>query len=104
MAKRKGLKNNKHYKAYITVVAIVAALGIYIWIVYNAKRKEEAARFALYPDFGIELPLGYKIHGIDVSSYQGDIYWPSVAAMHDQDVNIQFAFIKATEGLNKTDK
>src|SRR6185436_17869011 len=52
----------------------------------------------------IELPLGYKIHGIDVSSYQGNIYWPAVVAMKDQDVNIQFAFIKATEGLNKVDK
>jgi lysozyme len=58
----------------------------------------------LYPDFAIQLPLGYKIHGIDVSSYQGNIYWPAVAAMHDQDVNIRFAFIKATEGLNNVDK
>jgi lysozyme len=104
MAKRKSSKKKKNYKVYIIVAATVAALAIYIWIAYHAKREKEAARFALYPDFGIELPLGYKIHGIDVSSYQGIIYWPAVAQMHDQDVNIKFAFIKATEGLNDIDK
>jgi lysozyme len=104
MAKRKSSKKKKNYKVYIIVAATVAALAIYIWIAYRAKRKEEAARFALYPDFGIQLPLGYKIHGIDVSSYQGVIYWPAVAQMRDQDVNIKFAFIKATEGLNDVDK
>jgi lysozyme len=104
MAKRKSSKKKKNYKVYIIVAAIVTALGTYIFIAYKLKHKEEAARFALYPDFGIQLPLGYEIHGIDVSSYQGVIYWPAVAQMHDQDVNIKFAFIKATEGLNNVDK
>ncbi len=104
MAKRKRAKKKRNYKPYIIVAAIIVTLGMYIWISYRIKQKEEAARFALYPDFGIELPLGYTIHGIDVSSYQGNIYWPAVAQMHDQDVKIKFAFIKATEGLNNVDK
>jgi len=104
MAKRKRSKKKSKNKIYIIVSAVAAALVIFIWIIYSAQKKKEEARFALYPDFGIELPLGYKIHGIDVSSYQGNIYWPAVANMHDQDVNIQFAFIKATEGLNNVDK
>jgi lysozyme len=104
MARRKQSKKKSHNKAFIIVVAIVAALAAYIWIAHSVHRKKEFARFALYPDFGIELPLGYKIHGIDVSSYQGNIYWPAVAQMQDQDVNIKFAFIKATEGLNDVDK
>ncbi|MEP6467972.1 MAG: GH25 family lysozyme, partial [Parafilimonas sp.] len=104
MATRKRSKKKSNNKAFIIVTSIVAVLAIYIWIAYTSKQKKEAAHFALYPDFGIELPLGYKIHGIDVSSYQGNIYWPAVAGMHDQDVNIKFAFIKATEGLNNVDK
>ena len=99
--RRKKKKNNK---AFIIVISIVTALGAFIYFAYNHHQKEVAARFALYPDFTIQLPLGYKIHGIDVSSYQGNIYWPAVAAMHDQDVSIRFAFIKATEGLNNIDK
>lgn len=104
MAKSSHSKNKSPNKIFIIVAAIVAALALYIWFIYSKQQKDNAARFALYPDFGIELPLGYKIHGIDVSSYQGNIYWPSVAQMHDQDVTIKFAFIKATEGLNNVDK
>lgn len=35
----------------------------------------------------------YEVHGIDVSHYQGTINWPQIAAQ-----DIQFAYIKATEG------
>ena len=103
MAKKRRKKKSNN-KSFIIVASIVAALGVYIYFAYRHKQAEVAARFALYPDYAIQLPLGYKIHGIDVSSYQGNIYWPAVAAMQDQDVNIRFAFIKATEGLNNIDK
>jgi len=104
MAKRKRPKKKSLNKIFIIVASIVAALSIFIWISYSIKQKKQVADFALYPDFGIELPLGYKIHGIDVSNYQGNIYWPAVAQMQDQDVHIKFVFIKATEGLNNVDK
>lgn len=102
MAKRSRKKNNN--KGLIIITSIVIALGTFIYFAYKHNQSVTAARFALYPDFAIQLPLGYKIHGIDVSSYQGNIYWPAVAAMQDQDVNIRFAFIKATEGLNNVDR
>lgn len=40
----------------------------------------------------------YPVRGVDVSYYQGDIDWPVLASQ-----NIQFAFIKATEGSSYTD-
>lgn len=52
----------------------------------------------IYPGFGVFIPAQYAIVGIDVSRYQGRIFWESVAAMKDQDRHIDFAFIKATEG------
>ena len=103
MAKRSKKKKNNN-RVFIIISAIVVALGLYIYVAYKHNQKQAEARFALYPDFAIQLPLGFKIHGIDVSSYQGNIYWPAVAAVHDQDVEIRFAFIKATEGLNNIDK
>lgn len=103
MQKKRRKKNNNN-KLFIIISSIVVALGLFIYFAYTHKQKAVAAKFALYPDFAIQLPLGFKIHGIDVSSYQGNIYWPAVAAMQDQDVNIRFAFIKATEGLNNIDK
>lgn len=104
MAKRKRSNKKIANKIFIIAASIVAILSLFIYVQYRIKQKREEARFALYPDFGIELPLGYKIHGIDVSNYQGNIYWPAVAQMQDQDINIKFAFIKATEGLNNVDR
>lgn len=101
---KKRRKKKSNNKIYIIVGSVVIALGLFIYFAYKHNQSVTAARFALYPDFAIQLPLGYKIHGIDVSSYQGNIYWPAVAAMQDQDVSIRFAFIKATEGLNNIDK
>jgi len=44
------------------------------------------------------LLAGYNVHGIDVSSYQGAINWQLVAGHQ-----VQFAFIKATEGVSMRD-
>ena len=41
----------------------------------------------------------FPVRGVDVSAYQGDIDWKTLASQ-----NIDFAFIKATEGSNFTDK
>jgi len=57
----------------------------------------------LYPDFGIHMPGNHTIFGIDVSHYQDDIAWDQVARMHERNVRIGFAFIKATEGTRLTD-
>ncbi|MDR1834566.1 MAG: glycoside hydrolase family 25 protein [Fusobacteriaceae bacterium] len=43
--------------------------------------------------------LFYPVTGVDVSSYQGDIDWPLLAAQ-----DIDFAYIKATEGSTFYDK
>ncbi|MGN6212158.1 glycoside hydrolase family 25 protein [Parafilimonas sp.] len=104
MAKGKRSKKKAGNKLFIIASVIVAALSLFIWVQYLIKHKKEAARFALYPGFGIQVPLGYTIHGIDVSNYQGNIHWPAVAQMQDQDISIKFAFIKATEGLSNVDR
>lgn len=56
-----------------------------------------------YPAFGIELPANYQMHGIDVSRYQNNIDWKAVRSMQDKQIKISFAFIKATEGLDRVD-
>ncbi len=66
--------------------------------------QEQRAHFVSYPEFGIEIPTKYSIHGIDVSRYQNVIDWPSVKQMSVGQVQISFAFIKATEGLNDEDE
>ncbi len=51
-----------------------------------------------YKHFGIRIPNGYRVHGIDVSRYQDRVDWERVKNMRVGDIRIMFAFIKATEG------
>lgn len=60
-------------------------------------------RTVIYPAFGIAIPGGYTIHGIDVSKYQYHIDWNEVKAMKVNEIQPGFAFIKATEGIKNTD-
>ena len=74
----------------------VSWFGYRGWLYYKAK-------FRRYPEFGIDIPENYSIHGIDVSKYQSIIAWEAVQKMQVRDVKLGFAFIKATEGVNNID-
>jgi lysozyme len=65
--------------------------------------QERRASFVHYPAFGIDMPVNYTVHGIDVSRYQQTVSWPSVRAMRVNNIKIDFAFIKATEGTVRDD-
>lgn len=56
-----------------------------------------------YRDYGIGIPKGYGIYGIDVSRYQGEVHWEGVKNMNIDGVKVNFAFMKATEGLTHRD-
>jgi lysozyme len=56
-----------------------------------------------YTEFGIDIPGSFQIHGIDVSKYQQNVQWKAVKEMKVNDVQLGFAFIKATQGTDKTD-
>lgn len=102
MAKKGTKKRNN--KAWLIVLSIVAALLTYSIVLYLWQRRHQETEFARYPAFNIELPVGYIIHGIDVSRHQGSVQWASVKSMRVNNVSIGFAFIKATEGLGSVDK
>lgn len=92
MAKKK--KNQAKIPLIILSVLIVVTALVY----YLGK-----PHFIRYPEFGIALPSGYSIHGIDVSHYQSSIDWNDVKAMQIRNVGIGFSFIKATEGTDDID-
>ncbi|HZG24475.1 MAG TPA: glycoside hydrolase family 25 protein [Chitinophagaceae bacterium] len=97
MAKRKNKK-----PAVKPLLFLILLIGICIasWWLYN----REMPHFVRYPEFGIDIPSNFAIHGIDVSRYQHYIDWDEVKAMQIDNVRINFAFIKATEGLEKIDR
>lgn len=97
MSRRKKKASKWWIVAGIVVVTIVVIVVGYDWWL---SRK---SRFVRYPAFGIPIPENYSIHGIDVSKYQQIISWDVVKEMKVKNVQISFAFIKATEGIVNTD-
>ncbi len=96
-------KQKSPYLLLIIGCCVLAIIAIFIYLVNSAKAYETAASTE-YAGFGIEMPADYIVHGIDISSHQKTIAWNKVASMRVNDIDIRFAFIKATEGLNDIDK
>ncbi len=98
MAKRKKRNLFRTVAASIVVLAILGTVGYYISNYFYKPT------FVHYKEFGIGLPQPYEMHGIDVSKHQGVISWKDVKEMKVQEVQIGFAFIKATEGIGRIDE
>lgn len=100
MARKK--KNIIGWKAlfYMAGLMLLVAAGIYGYV----KWKEYQVNFVRYNAFGIEIPVSYDIHGIDVSHHQAVINWTEVKDMNVENMRLQFAFIKATEGQGNVDR
>ena len=116
--KRKGVRKKKsglsfRVKVVIAFILLVLLSPFYYgyilkfgsatwsWISSNFTNDLDYPEFK---DYGIRIPKKYSIHGIDVSYYQGKIDWNKVTLMKESDVKIDFAFIKATEGLLLVDR
>ena len=54
--------------------------------------------------YGVCMPHGYKVHGIDISHYQGEIDWKMLAQTRQSQFPIRFVFMKATEGGDFADE
>lgn len=100
MAAKSKKKGNKHFKWALIIFSFVAVAAIYGGYEWWKSRK---SRFVRYPAFGIPIPEEFSIHGIDVSKYQQTISWELVKDMKVKDIQLGFAFIKATEGIENTD-
>jgi len=97
-AKRKKKRTRLILLRSLLVLVILLAATI-----FYQQRTVRKKKFIRYPEFGIDIPEQYIIHGIDVSKYQEMVAWDEVKAMKVKDVKLGFAFIKATEGIGNTD-
>jgi lysozyme len=97
-SKRKG-KSRRRFVLIISTLLLLLFGGMmfYKWIAYRK------AKLTRYKEFGIAIPDGFVIHGIDVSRYQHLIAWEEVKKMEVWNIKMGFAFIKATEGIGNID-
>ena len=89
-------KKKKKLQIILFVLLMLTLTAVLVWYIGKPK-------FVHYKDFGIDIPVNYSIHGIDVSRYQDAIDWNDVKAMHIKNISIRFSFIKATEGSDDVD-
>jgi lysozyme len=99
MAKRK--KKPTVGKTLLVTLVVLASVILAMGLFYNYYNKPS---FKHYEAFGINLPVPYTIHGIDVSHHQDNISWKEVKKMEIDGIKIGFAFIKATEGTDLIDR
>lgn len=103
------MKNSKNTKLLIRAILIPAILFFVIFTFLKLPsllkwlEKESSATLPAVKTFGIPMPAGYTVHGIDVSRHQGTIYWERVSRMKKNGISISFVFIKATEGITRND-
>src|SRR6185503_694264 len=87
-------------RVILIVLFVTLAIGAFVFYQWWEYRR---IKFVRYPEFGIEIPEDYSIHGIDVSKYQQTIAWEEVQAMQVKNIKLGFAFMKATEGIGNVD-
>lgn len=95
-------RQKKKIRKYGLFLAGAILLVLAAWLTWKKLRYRKISH-TRYPEFGILMPDSYPIHGIDVSKYQSTIAWEEVKAMKVKDIQLGFAFIKATEGIGNTD-
>ena len=88
------------YLLYVLVIVVFVSGFYFFFIRPYAYRWKPGYGLKGY---GICMPAGYRVHGIDVSHYQGDIDWKMLGQTRQGQFPIQFIFMKATEGGDYTD-
>ena len=93
--KKKFRFKRKIKRAFYLVLIGLAVFFVVRQILYDSRPRA----------YGIKMPKGYAIHGIDVSRWQGEINWSELEKVRSgkDSIPISFAFIKATEGRSLLD-
>jgi lysozyme len=98
---KKAVKKNSSSSAWANGFILLGVLFLLLLAVQWWRNRE--TRFVRYKEFGIDMPVNYSIHGIDVSHHNRIINWKDVKEMNIRGITIKFAIIKATEGIGNTD-
>ena len=82
------------------IVVGVFSLTFYYFVIrpYSYRWKECYGR----KEYGVCIPCGYEVHGIDISHYQGNIDWKELKQNRETDFPLHFIFMKATEEIMVT--
>lgn len=83
------------------ITLLFSALFYYFYIRPYSYRWKPCYGLAGY---GVCLPYGYDVHGIDISHHQGEINWQQLSLAKNGPFPIEFIFLKASEGGDFNDR
>ena len=107
-AKRKNKKKKQKempswYKYLLGFLIVVVFSGVFYYFFIRPYAYRWKPCYGM-KGYGVCMPHGYKVHGIDISHNQGDINWKMLAQTRQGQFPVQFIFMKATEGGDYSDK
>jgi lysozyme len=97
---------NRRQRLLIGLILLFLAIFLWLspWLQYQfISLVDYPVHYKEYREFGIRIPGGYDIHGIDVSRWQQKVDWERVKKMDVGGIKVRFAFMKATEGTWQED-
>ena len=102
--KKKKMKEMPSWCKYLLGLLIVVAFsGIFYYFFIRPYAYRWKPCYGM-KGYGVCIPYGYKVHGIDISHYQGNVNWKMLEQTRQGQFPIQFIFMKATEGGDYLDK
>lgn len=78
------------------VIAVFFSVGFYYFFIRPYSYRWKPCRG--HKEYGVCIPSGYEVHGIDISHYQGEIDWEKLLLNRYTSSPLHFVFMKATEG------
>lgn len=107
-AKRKNKKKKQKempswYKYLLGFLIVVVFSGVFYYFFIRPYAYRWKPCYGM-KGYGVCMPHGYKVHGIDISHYQGNINWKMLEQTRQGQFPVQFIFMKATEGGDYSDK
>ncbi len=104
------MNTHTNFKLLFRLLIIPAGILFFMYLIirlpsfFSSKSPLKEQIAPKVESFGIIVPKGYSVHGIDVSKHQGNIDWKRVSLMEKNGIRIAFAFIKASEGITRQDE
>lgn len=83
------------------VIVICFSTAFYYWFVRPYAYRWKPCQGC--KEYGVCIPSGFDVHGIDISHHQGDIDWNRLSQNRNAAIPLYFVFMKATEGGDHSD-
>ena len=99
--KAKAKKERRHMSVWLrnvlaALIVVVFSAAFYFFFIRPYAYRWKPCHG--HKEYGVCIPSGYEVHGIDISHYQGTIDWDKLVSNKNTSTPLRFIFMKATEG------